>query len=426
MNTVPRLLLLAALGCLLLLAGCGGDDPVSPAPLLPVYVDGTHGAPDAAGTATDPLSTIQAGIDLAADKGREVRVAQGLYLFEGTAAASVNLAPNVDVYGGYRNQDGTWTRDVAAYVTTLRDVSASGGTYDNPRRAVTGDFGARTGDGPVFDGFTVEGGGGDLSTGIFLGEDVTITLAHCVFVAGNATQGHGIKNYSTNRHSEALVTITDCTVRGGGGAQTTGIYVHDSNLQVLDTTVASLTATGSIFGIDCGYGDIRIEGCSIHGGYAPNTTHALYLNEAYRSTVTGCTINGGNGVTRSFGIQAMDTEDVSDITGNTIDAGTGEWCVALELGWVEVNPSVIGNTLRASGGRDRFGIYETGNTADPVSLHDNLFNASLLAGDGTSCYYHDVTDNIQTDFTDINQVNALDENGYNPANSCSGNVAVAR
>lgn len=416
----------ALIACLLFVAGCGGDNAdfsvvsVSPGP---VYVDGTNGTTGAAGTAKDPLQSIQAAITLAADEGRDVYVAEGLYLVDSSAGGSVTMAAGVNLYGGYRNAAGTWTRDSEAYVTTIRDEAAAGGTYDDPRRAVTCDFGLQAGAAPVFDGFTVVGGGGDQSTGIFIGEDTSVVISNCVIEAGNATRGYGITNYSTNRSSEALVTIADCTISGGGGDQVTGINVSNSNLTVRDTIITLLHAVNTSTGIDCGYGDVRIEGCTINAGIASNTTRALYLNEAYRSTVTGCTINGGDGGNASYGIQAMDTEDVSDITANTIDGGAGTLSVALELGWVEVNPSVDGNVLLASGGTNRYGIYETGNVADPVSLTGNTFSASLLAGSGTSVFYRDVTNNSVTNVSNINDVNSLDENGLNPAGSVSGNLA---
>lgn len=416
----------AVITCSLFITGCGSDNSdfydfrVSPEP---VYVDGTNGTTGATGTAKDPLQSIQAAITLAATEGRDVYVAEGLYLVDSSAGGSITMAPGVNLYGGYKNAAGIWTRDIVTHITTIRDEATVGGTYDDPRRAVTCDFGPQTGDAPVFDGFKVEGGGGDLSAGIFIGEDTSVVISHCVIEVGNATKGFGIKNYSTNRSSEALVTITDCSISGGSGDQVTGIEVSNSNLTVRNTTITLLTAVITSTGIDCGYGDVHIEGCTINGGTATITTRALYLNEAYRSTVTGCDINGGSGGNASYGIQAMDTEDVSDITANTIDGGTGTLSVALELGWVEVNPSVDDNLLLASGGTDRFGIYETGNVADPVSLTGNTFSASLLAGTGTSVFYHDVTNNIVTNIINIDAINSLDEDGLNPAGSVSGNQA---
>ncbi len=415
----------AAIACLLLLVGCGSSDHSdSDHSLPPVYVDGTNGVLGATGTADDPLQSIQAGIALASTDGRDVYVAEGIYLVDGTAGDSVAMDPDVDVYGGYQNTAGVWTREIPTYITIIRDESNAGGTYDDPRRAVTCDFGTQAGTAPVFDGFTVEGGGGALSAGIFVGEDTSVTISHCVITVGSADYGIGIKNYSTNRSSQALVTIANCTISGGGGTQTIGINVSDSNLTVRDTTVTLLTATNTSTGIDCGYGDVLIEDCTINAGTAASTTRGLYLNEAYLSTVTGCTIHGGSGAARSYGIQAMDTEDVSDITANTIDGGTGVTSVALELGWVEVNPSVDDNIFLASGGTDRYGIWETGNVADPVSLTGNTFSGSLLAGTGAAVLYRDFTANSVTDIITIDDVNALDEDGYNPAGTVFGNISA--
>lgn len=141
-----------------------------------------------------------------------------------------------------------------------------------------------------------------------------------------------------------------------------GLYVSRSNLTVRYSVISGLHATNRVFAVDCGYGDVRIEG------------------------------------------------------------GTGHRSVTLELGWVQVNPSVDDNLLRASGGSDRYGVYETGNQADPASLTGNVFELSLLAGVGTGSFYHDCTANIQSDITDIDLINSLDEDGLNPAGSCAGNV----
>ena len=118
----------------------------------------------------------------------------------------------------------------------------------------------------------------------------------------------------------------------------------------------------------------------------------------------------------------MDTEEASSIAGNDIDGGSGTTSVGVELGWVEVNPAVDDNMLGASGGTDRFGIVETGNVADPVSLTGNTFGASLLAGGGLGVFYRDVTANTTTDITEIDAVNSLDEDGLNPAGTVSGNL----
>ena len=421
----PPALALAVL-CLFFTVGCSDDDTVSgPDVNEPVfiYVDGVDGAADGAGTVAEPVLTIQAGIALCAAEERDgVRVAEGVYEVNSSTGSAIVMDPAVSIYGGFRNDAGQWARDPDLHRTTIRDLADAGGTYDAPRAAVACGYGSQAGDPPVIDGFRIEGGGGDMSAGILVSEGSSVTVRDCVLRVGPAADGYGIKNYSTDRESGTRVTVVDCTIGGGGGAGTTGIYVSRGDLTVVTTTVADLLATNRVFAIDCGYGDIVIADCHVSGGTAPGSTRALYLNEAFTSSVTGCAIFGGGGGSSSYGIQAMDTEGASQITGNEIDGGTGTTSVALELGWVEVNPAVDDNVFSASGGTDRFGVYETGNVADPVSLTGNTFDGSLLAGTGAGVFYRDVTANIVTEVSDIDSVNSLDDDGLNPAGTVTGNV----
>lgn len=424
-----RPLLLIALAAVLLPAACSDDNGTEPEvddPVVYIHVDGTNGSPDGAGTAGDPLADLQAGIELAAAEQRDVRVAEGLYLVNSALGSAIAADSTVSLFGGYRNSDGQWSRDPETYVTIVRDVAVTGGTHDAPRCAIACDFGATAAPPPVIDGFRFEGGGGDMSAAVFIGDGTSVTIRNCSLHVGAATRGFGIKNWSTDRDSPARVVISDCFVEGGGGDQATGIYVSRSGLLIENTVVSGMIATSRVFAVDCGYGDVVISGCDISGGTAPNSTRGLYLNEAYTCSVTGCTISGGGGGGESYGIQAMDTEQESSISDNVIDGGSGTKSVALELGWVEVNPSVDDNVLTCTGGTDRYGIFETGDTADPVSLTGNSFRTTLLSGGGLGVLYHDFSANTATDIETIEALNRLDEDGLNPAGSVSDNVLSAR
>ena len=421
-NVLFAVSLLAACIGMIFVAGCSDDDDSNSQGY--VYVDGTNGSAGAAGTAEDPLDDIQDGIDLAAAEAKFVRVAEGAYEVNSGVGTEIEMDPAVSIYGGYRNTDGQWDRDPLAFVTAISDLATTGGDYDIPRTAIECGYGLQEGDAPVIDGFLIESGEGDYATGVFITEGSSVTISDCVFDIGSAQHGCGIKNYSSDRDSGTLITVENCLLGGGGGGQTTAINVYRGDLTVRDSVIADLTATGYGCGIDCGYGDIVIADCEIDAGDAASATCALYLNEAFTSAVTGCTISGGTGNEGTYGIRAMDTEGPSSITGNTIDGGTGYGSTCLELGWVEVNPSVDGNVFSAAGGTDRFGVIERDNISDPVSLTGNVFDGSLLSGTGVGGFYRDCTGNILTDFIVIEDVNSLDENGYNPTGTVSGNTTT--
>lgn len=413
-----------------LLTGCSDDSSTEPEvdPPVFVYVDIANGSPEGDGTQADPLAGIQEGIDLAVDLGGDVRVAQGLYLVNSSQGTSIRLDPAVSLYGGYLNDDGAWTRNADTYATIIRDVSMSGGDWADSRAAVVCRADTSGASSNALEGFRLEAGDGDgYAAAVFILEGATVTIRDCEIMIGAAERGYGIKNTSSDRESTAVVTIEDCHISGGaGGFEIVGIYVSRSNLVLLDTVVTGLSGTSRTFGVDCGYGDVLISGCTVEAGTAGQRTYGLYLNEAYRLVVTGCTVHGGSGGAGSIAIAAMDTEEDGEISNNLVDAGAGTQSVAFEMGWVEVNPSVDNNVFTATGGTDRYGIYERDNVSDPVSFTGNTFSAKLLSAPGDGVFYRDFSNNTTTDFSTIEEVNQLDENGFNPAGTVHDNTLGSR
>lgn len=419
------LCLVLAAGLVLTTACSDDDDPAAvPDPLSEqdfVFVDGANGRADGAGTRQDPLADLQAGIDLAAGSGRDVCVAQGTYAVDSSAGAPFAMAAGVSLFGGYANAGGAWSRDPAAAPTVLQDTATAGGTGEAPNAAVACTYGHLEGPAPVIDGFVLVAGGGERAGAVFVGPGASVTIRGCEVEVGDAANGYGVVNYSLDRDGGTLLTVQDTRFTGGGGQRATAIQVYRGDVTLQGVEITGLTATSTVFGVDIGYGDFIVADCVIDGGTAPGSTRALYLNQAFTSAVTGCTLHGGRGGTASYAIQAMDTEDASAIAGNLIDGGEGDRSVGLELGWVETNPAVDGNVFRSSGGAERFGIMERDNVADPVSLTNNVFDGSLLAGTGTSVFYRDQTGGVVTDVVGIAELNGLDEAGLNPAGSVAGN-----
>jgi hypothetical protein len=343
----------------LVLSGCtagggSGGTTIDPAsPQTPgegyyVFVDVTNGSDGATGTKADPVDDINEGITLAESAGKDVCVAEGTYEVNYSSTTHVVMIEGVSIYGGYRNTDGTWTRDISTYSTTITDLSTQTG-MDN--QAVTCGSGITTD--TKIDGFTINGGDGESSTGIY-------------FYGGSPT-------------------VTNNIVNGGSGTTTSGaIRVYSS----ATPNIMHNTLNGGSGG-DTSYGII----CSDSDPYISNNT-----------------INGGT-VYNSRGITTVASSPT--IENNIIDSGTGSNSrMAIQIGYSS-GPIIIGNTLRSSGSSTRWGIYESTATSVPQSVINNIFSSIL------TILYEDYDSGNKTT---IEQVNALDDDGYNPADSVYGNT----
>ncbi|MCH8842528.1 MAG: fibronectin type III domain-containing protein, partial [SAR324 cluster bacterium] len=159
------------------------------------------------GTATSPKLTIPAAI-AAASPGMVVHVAAGTYNVNYQSGTHVVMAEGISIYGGYSAAD--WNdRDPVTYTTTITDQSATGGTGTSPNRAVYADASITTA--TVIDGFTINGGGGDYSSGIY--NDIgSPTISNNTIDGGNAlVESFGIFN------DIGSPTITNNTINGGNG-----------------------------------------------------------------------------------------------------------------------------------------------------------------------------------------------------------------
>ena len=187
--------------------GPAGPDPTNPTNEFFIFVDGTNGNSGGAGTKEDPVDTVQAGIDLAAAGSKWVAVAEGTYDVDSTGTSgAVQMTESVDVYGGYRNTSGSWSRAVGTYTSTLRDVSSTGG------RTVLFGFGGGGRD-ALLDGFTVTASDGTNSTAIHVDENTPATINQCVITMGSPSgTAYGIRTQHSSglpaADDQSLVTVT--------------------------------------------------------------------------------------------------------------------------------------------------------------------------------------------------------------------------
>jgi len=179
-----------------------------------VYVS-TGGVDGAAGTATQPLRTIQAGIARASASGGEVRVARGVY------AESLTLASNVRILGGY--DPNTWVRDVASNETVV-----AGGTT-----AVTGNGVSNV----TLDGLTVR--------------------------SADASQASARSSYALLLRNSALITVSGSRIQPGAGLAGAAGMVGAAGVNgspglngAAGSCDASVTAAGGAGGLNAASGSL--------------------------------------------------------------------------------------------------------------------------------------------------------------------------
>ena len=268
-----------------------------------IYVDQDNVSGEEDGTSWDrAYTTIQAGIDAAAETGGEVWVAEGTY----TSASDpvVTMAENVHLYGGFGGIG------VYEYSRSQRDADAYETIIDgeDTRRPV---FGV---DGSTLDTFTltacpygVAGGPGALrlTSGV-------MSVANCTFsdnnthgmhivdsdasiraciARDNASSGYGIV---LERTSDSV--IDGCVLSGNDGR---GIYVIDSAYAMVENCICC----GNEEGIAIATNSVcDIYNCTISG----NTVYGMNVTDGSTATVVNCVLwnnvqeLGGGGTTVSY------------------------------------------------------------------------------------------------------------------------------
>jgi hypothetical protein len=354
--------LLGGITSSLILSGCaagggGGGTTIDPtSPETPgetyfIFVDITNGSDAAAGTKSDPVDDINEGITVAESAGEDVCVAEGTYEVDYSSATHIVMVEGVSIYGGYRNTDGVWVRDISSYTTTITDISTG---PDVSNQAITVGSGITTD--TKIDGFTINGGGGDSSTGIY-------------FSGGSPT-------------------VSNNTVNGGSGTTTSGA------LRVYSSATPDIIQN------------------TINGGSGGSTSYGILCSSS-NPYISNNTISGGSG-SNSRGVNTVESSPT--IENNIIDTGTGSsGLMAIAVGF-DSTPAITGNTLRSSGSVVRFGINEFADTSEPQSVINNIFSSTL------SVLYNDCTGGFNRNMLTIDDLNALDENSYNPTGTVYGNT----
>ncbi|MBI5359714.1 MAG: right-handed parallel beta-helix repeat-containing protein [Planctomycetes bacterium] len=165
-----------------------------------IYVDVVNGLESNTGSSPDsPLSSIQDGINKADDF-------DALWVASGDYDETIVMKNSVNLYGGYKNDSGSWTRNVALFQTVIQ--SAGQTVLFNPNINCT------------IDGFVIHGG----TSGIAAYNAAPI-INNCTV---KSAQDYGIYvNYTDFDDGSAIISNNNVIENGNNGADDAGIcFIH--------------------------------------------------------------------------------------------------------------------------------------------------------------------------------------------------------
>jgi hypothetical protein len=413
------------------------------------------------GTKDHPMATIPAAIDKAANQNYipgEVWVPEGTYQVNSDPSTHTHvvLAEGISLYGGYSADFSQ--RDPAANITTIQDISAAAAAANLPNRVIEAGSGVTAA--TIVDGFTIQGGGGGFSSGVFAHDGGSFTIVdNIIDGGGGSTYSYGIYNsnfstpsiknntiaggqgsgssygifntsfsspsiqnntidgggqgsgssYGIYNLSSSSPLIQNNTINGGGGtSNSSGIYNNSFSSPLIqnNTIDGGGGGSGSSYGIsNSASSSPLIQNNTIDGGGGGSGSSYGIYNLGFSSSIQNNTIDGGGGAA-SIGI----AESVSSslIQNNTIDGGRGS-TYSYGIYNNSSSSSIQNNIVFTSGSGVEYCISESNASSDPISIRNNdLFNCS------TAFYRDEAT----TDLTSIDDVNALVDT------NSGGNVSV--
>jgi hypothetical protein len=151
--------------------------------------------------------------------------------------------------------------------------------------------------------------------------------------------------------------------------------------------------------------------CILYGGNH-SSCYGIYMFLNSSPVISGNSINGGGGSDFSDAIFCM--QSTPQITDNSLNCGSANLsrCIFTSNG---STPTVEDNVFVDGGGAHDVAFTESSNDDEPASFIGNEFGA------GFETNYLDFSGGIATLIDDIDVINALDENGHNPAGTVDGN-----
>jgi len=340
-----------------------------------VHPDGTPGA---AGTALDPLDTIQAAVDRAAGfDGAHVKVAAGTY-------APFTIVAGVEVEGGYSPTD--WaTHDPELHPTIVQDPATSGDANAAVRCATPVPV-AQYGTTEIAS-LTVRGGGGKVAAGVHIFGGCALRIVDCDVAGGVATErSYGI------RVELGTGTALRNDVTGGVAPETWGVSVTDGgSLQINRNVISGGSATTNGTGVLMSSSAMTvINDNSISAGNVTGVefAHGLIVEGGFAGVVNNNVIDGGTGAINPRGALLRGPTPVDFRDNRVTGATSGGSVLGVFLVEVPAEARVRNNTISAGAGANPRGIAArntraaiTGNVVDGGVGSASAFGIELYAND---------------------------------------------
>jgi len=238
-----------------------------------------------------------------------------------------------------------------------------------------------------------------------------------IFGGENVNLSYGI--YLENSNPD----IDDNEIDGGlnSNSLTVGIICNvKSNPSITNNEITGGTDSGSqTIGIICeGESDPDITSNRIYGGNSVNIACAIACRGESDPDISSNTILSGISDNSKFGIHCYESSSPRIYRNQITIAGDESKCIRLEDGSC---PEIIQNRFDGGSGEHKCGIFEEDDASEPVSVTNNSFSSSFNAS--TNSYlYRDFSGGVSHLITTITELNGIDEAGYNPAGSVSGNT----
>ena len=381
-----------------------------------LYVATTGTVNNAPGMAT-PHNSVDTAANLASNyvnvdpvfSFQGVKVAAGTY----TSTSSVPVWSNMQLLGGYSTAD--WNvRDPAVNVTTLQNVANGSTSLTVPDNSAV--YFAYNSMNNLVDGFTLIGGSGSNSRGVFVYAYATGVLSNNVISGGSGTaRSYGILSYGGAGTGQA--TILNNVITGGGasgfGALNIGVYggsrplTQNTILGALDNASPS----GQTIGVFTYYGDM--VGNDITAGPVntintlPSSSYGILNIYNTGATLTNNIIRGSRATTSAGGFNVYRNAKNNIISGGA--AATNSYGLYNSRVGAE-NNLISGGTAQNVIGVYGYGAYRNNTIFSGVStlktgiLQSVAFQASnlstlqnnILFNDGYGvCLYSSVTTYFQ-------------------------------
>lgn len=282
--------------------------------VIAVHPDGNN-AND--GSKETPFLTIQAAIDSVTSG--VVLVAAGTYSADfdptGVQTPLVELKNEVSVYGGY--DPANWgVRDPSKYISRLVDTSADDATITIKACAVRSNSGVSSS--TVFDGFEIQGGSGQYSSGIFIIGSSPV-IQNCVINPDNTISTYyGISVYTGG---SPLIQYNHIYT-GDNTSFTVAMDINNSSNPVIKYNYISAGDYSNTKGVMVQNDSAPlIENNQIFGGDYGNESLGIHVVSGSAPEIKNNFIQAGNDVSSSSCGLKVERASV-DAQNNTIYSGT--------------------------------------------------------------------------------------------------------